>query len=298
MTCATNGNRFGRAAPLLGLLAFALVSGCSDDGPAATDIGVDLSDLRALPDRAAPDVSARPDQAPDMTLPDTALPVCPDGGAADLGVATASVTGHAFHLAGNPWNIVGAHISVLEQPCKRTVSDSKAAYAISGLKVGSPVTMVLNHPSYHPLQTATLTLPNEGLKKFTFQAVNHMIFKAFGALTGNTPDPTMCQISTTVTRIGKDVYSGGHHGEEGATVTISPTLPAKHGPYYFSSLTMPDPKLKQTTEDGGAAFVNVPPGTYTLTAHKSGVTFHSRTVICRAGYLVNASPPWGLQAYK
>ena len=61
---------------------------------------------------------------------------------------------------------------------------------------------------------------------------------------------------------------------------------------------LPDSKRTETSEDGGVLFANVPPGDYTWTAHKAGVKFRSVKMKCRAGWLVNASPPWGLQAYK
>lgn len=57
----------------------------------------------------------------------------------------------------------------------------------------------------------------------------------------------------------------------------------------------PDRTLTETTADGGVLFTNVPPGRYTLRAHKQGAAIRSVAVTCRAGVLTNASPPWGLQ---
>ena len=93
-------------------------------------------------------------------------------------------------------------------------------------------------------------------------------------------------------------YDNGAHGEEGATVTIEPAIPVEQGPIYFGSNVIPDPDLTETTDDGGVLFYNVPPGRYTLEANKKGVTFESVTMECRAGVLVNASPPYGLQALE
>lgn len=45
-------------------------------------------------------------------------------------------------------------------------------------------------------------------------------------------------------------------------------------------------------------WANVPPGEYLLTAYKEGVVFRDVRIKCRAGMLVNASPPWGLQALQ
>jgi len=43
-------------------------------------------------------------------------------------------------------------------------------------------------------------------------------------------------------------------------------------------------------------FIQVPPGEYVWTADKPGVAFSQVMMKCRPGVLVNASPPWGLQA--
>ena len=73
-------------------------------------------------------------------------------------------------------------------------------------------------------------------------------------------------------------------------------------PIYFQTVRhdviYPDRKLSRTTEDGGLLFVNVPPDTYTLRAHKEGTTFTDVMIKCRAGMIVNGAPPWGLQAVE
>ena len=114
--------------------------------------------------------------------------------------------------------------------------------------------------------------------------------------------PDRCQIAATVTRRGYSVYDGaadGTHGEPGATVAISPRPSGGGTPIYFNggvpNTIWPDRKLSETTPDGGVLFLNVPPGTYTLTATKPGATIRPVTIDCRAGVLTNASPPWGLQ---
>jgi len=45
-------------------------------------------------------------------------------------------------------------------------------------------------------------------------------------------------------------------------------------------------------------FVQVPSGEYVWTASKPGVAFRPVKMKCRSGWLVNASPPWGLQALE
>ena len=269
-------------------------SACSDDAASPADLGLDLP--ARLPD-ATRDL-ALPDVTLDLPPPDL-YPGCTDGGvSADLGLAGVTVSGDVLNFFGSPNRIVGAGVTVLESPCRKVVSDSKGFFSLSGLKVGSELTLLLAHKDFPPQQTGTLTIPAGGAKRFSFQAVSHFTYKALAAIAGVKPVDTNCQIATTVTAYGKSVYTSGAHGEEGATVTITPALPQKHGPIYFNSQVLPEPKLTQTSDDGGVIFLNVPPGTYTLTAQKKGVTFRPVKIKCRAGWLANASPPWGIQVIK
>ena len=103
---------------------------------------------------------------------------------------------------------------------------------------------------------------------------------------------------TTVTRVGKSLYDEGAHGEAGATVTIEPALDPEQGPIYFGADVLPDRDLTETSEDGGVLFVQGEPGEYIWTATKPGVEFTQIKMKCRAGWLINASPPWGLQALE
>ena len=59
---------------------------------------------------------------------------------------------------------------------------------------------------------------------------------------------------------------------------------------------LPDRALAETSEDGGVVYVNAPPGEYVLRASKPGRSFTEAHVLCRAGLLVNASPPYGMAA--
>jgi hypothetical protein len=59
-----------------------------------------------------------------------------------------------------------------------------------------------------------------------------------------------------------------------------------------------DRALTQTSDDGGGVlFIQVPPGDYLWTAHKPGKVITRVRMKCRAPFLVNASPPWGLQTH-
>jgi len=222
-----------------------------------------------------------------------ALSACGDSG----GGQVASVSGDAIPFNGGNRRVEGALVWILEQPDRRVVTGADGHFAFDGIEVGSEVTLVLEHPDYHLIQTGTHVVPAEGLERITFQAVTHDVYAALAALLDIVPDESgACQMPTTVTRVGKSLYDPGAHGEEGATVTIEPPLPAEHGPIYFNSQVLPDRSRTETSDDGGVLYVQVPPGEYVLTASKPGVAFRQVKIKCRPGVLVNASPPWGLQA--
>ncbi len=219
---------------------------------------------------------------------------------------TVAVSGHAFHFGPRGGRVKGGEVTVLERPELRTLTGKRGAWRIDGLAPGSEATFVFKHRGYFTTQTATFKLGDGNLERVTFQVPPDLIVKGFGLVLGFTPDPDFCQLASTVTRVAESMYGskGPTHGEPGATVTIDPPLPAKHGPIYFNlklfdngaQVIWPDRSLKQTTLDGGVLYIDVPPGEYVLRAHKPGVEFKPVKVKCRAGVLVNASPPCGLQA--
>lgn len=208
-----------------------------------------------------------------------------------------SLSGDAIPFVGGPdGRIAGAEVWILEQPERRVTTGADGHFEFDGLDAGSEVTLVMDHPEYYPIQTGTITLGPDGAERVTFQAVTYDIYDAFAEFLAIEPDPARCQMVTTVTRVGKSIYDAGAHGEAGAVVTLDPPLPAEQGPIYFNASVLPDPSLTETSEDGGVLFLQAPPGEYVWTASKPGVEFSQVKMKCRAGLLVNASPPWGLQA--
>jgi hypothetical protein len=207
--------------------------------------------------------------------------------------------GNAFNFGPEGGRVGGADVFVLERPELSVVTGEKGEFEITGLVAGEDATFVMEHPDFAPIQTGTF-LPDElGLQQVTFQAPDHAMFGLMAVLANIEPDPQRCQIASTVTRLGGTLYGAGAHGEAGATVTIDPPVPSRHGPCYFNlaenNIIYPDWELTETTDDGGVLYVNVEPGDYLLTAHKDGVKFTTARMKCRAGMLVNASPPKALQ---
>ena len=222
--------------------------------------------------------------------------------AAPVVAATASAEGDLMPFGPAGGTVEGLAVEVLEDPALATTTDASGHWRIDGIPVGSSATFSLHGDVRYPIQTATFTMPVGGLERVSFQSPSRTIVGAFESYLHITSDPASCHLASTVTRQGYSLYGGapdGTHGEPGATVSISPR-PSRGGtPIYFNGSRFdtiwPDRSLSETTADGGVLFVNVAPGTYTLTAHKAGATIEPVTVTCRAGVLTNASPPHGLQ---
>ena len=122
------------------------------------------------------------------------------------------------------------------------------------------------------------------------------MFLGLAALSEVIPDPAKGHIASTVTTRDPALFEDlSFIGEAGCTVTIEPPLPAWHGPVYFTEQTLPNRDLTETTKDGGILYVNVPPGEYTVTAHKDGLEFRKIRMKVVAGCVTNAPPPHGLR---
>jgi hypothetical protein len=211
----------------------------------------------------------------------------------------ANVSGLASVFAqSNPPSIADAVISVAEAPEITTTVAADGTFMLS-VPSGAPISLLLQEPGFHDTQTAALELDVGGLDQVGFQVPTDAIFDLLSTFARINPDPQRCQIATTISRKDTAPYGGPGLGEPGVIVTINPPLPATAGPIYFQYVNdttiYPDPTLTASTIDGGVLFANVPPGEYTLTATKAAMAFSSVTLRCRAGVLVNAAPPRGLQ---
>jgi hypothetical protein len=197
--------------------------------------------------------------------------------------------------------IADAEVCVLESPghCVRSSSAvaDRGHFQLDGIEVGSEVTLTMSHPSWPLVQLATLVVPSAGLSRVTFQVPSESQKGLLALAAGLTIDPGRCQVASTVT-VKNDamdsLYKGGAHGEAGATVKLTP---GDLAPVYFNASVVPQPGLTESSADGGILYGNLAPGLYTITATKTGVNFRSVKINCRQGWIVNASPNHGLQAY-
>jgi hypothetical protein len=215
----------------------------------------------------------------------------------DSPLPTVTVEGHTFVFNEGPQTrIADADVWVLERPSLRVVTDADGSFRFTGLTAGSQITLVLQHADYVTTQTGTLNLGPEGAQQVTVQALTQPDLERLLGRLAVAPDPAKCQVFSTVARVGKSLYDEGPLGEADATVGTDPPLPRESGPIYFDTEGHATLTLLDTTTNGGVLFVQVPPGEYTLSAMKPEMSFAEVSVKCRAGTVINASPPWGLQA--
>jgi hypothetical protein len=264
------------ARALVPLLPLVLAS-CVDAGVASTEGGSTAAAMDSTSVESTTDVPSTGEPSTGESVP------------------VASLEGDAFPFSWANDGIPGATITLLEEPARSVVTDPDGHFRVDELPVGSEISLRMSAAGYPPIQTGTFTIPLEGITRATFQAPQQEIYDLLASIVMITPDPQTCQLVTTVTRIGKSLYDEGAHGEAGVTVQLDPPLPPAHGPVYFNADVVPDLALTETSDDGGVLYTNVPPGEYTLVGTKAGATFTAVHFKCEAGWLVNASPPWGLQ---
>lgn len=252
--------------------------GC-DNSP-ATSYDATLGDA-SVADAALPD-AAPPDPYPwgDLTVSGQAYFF-------DLGAGLS-----IEHLTEAP----PARVWVLEYPELDVTLAPDGRFSFPGFAADMEVTLRLDATGFQRTQTGTLTVGPQGVAEITFQVMSFDIADAVMALMGVDLDDSACHIATTVTAANTQAQGVWAPGEPGATVVLTPAVDPHSGPYYFDENVMPTFAYSETSADGGILYFNVPEGDYVMQATKAGVVFAPAVFKCRAGWLVNASPPYGVQA--
>ncbi|NVB40288.1 hypothetical protein G6O69_20770 [Pseudenhygromyxa sp. WMMC2535] len=283
------------------LLALAAcLAACNEAGnDGSSDTGEETAETETS-DSAETETSAGETEAGETEAGETEVGETETDGTDTAATGTVTVSGNAFTFGvGSESRVSGATITILEMPEQQAITDDDGYFEFTGLPNGAEASFRLEKDGNPVVHTKTFTLPEEEgatVEHVTFQVPNDATFDALATILQIEPSEDLCQIASTVTRVGKSLYDAGAHGEAGATVTIEPALPEEAGPVYFNADVIPQHDLVETSADGGVVYTNVPPGTYTLTAHKEGVEFETVTVRCEASVLANPSPPYGLQA--
>ncbi len=193
--------------------------------------------------------------------------------------------------------VQGAVLTILELPGVTTTTGADGHFVLADLPVGQEVTLVMQHPDYYPLQTATFKLGASGIRPFALQALPLSLFTTMAGLFLDLEKDKHCIIATTVARLGGTLHVHLRQGESGVQAQLTPKTADTVGPVYFGENVLPDPGLQASTKDGGLLFYNVLPGDYVLSATKAQAVFAPLQLKCRAGYLVNAGPPMSLQSH-
>ncbi len=219
-----------------------------------------------------------------------------------------SVSGRTLAFSATAWVIAGAEVHIVELPDRVTTSDDAGDWSFDDLPRGQVVTFEMVHPDYVPIRTGSFLLgdPLDGgdrLEDVTFQAPDPPTYALMAQAAGIDSRDDACQIATTVTRRGHSMLTASPtHGEPEATASLTPAGTTDAGPIYFnllsSGLIYPDPSLAETSHDGGVLWANATPGHYRMEGFKEGAVIRPVRVDCAPGYLVNASPPWGLQVLE
>lgn len=176
--------------------------------------------------------------------------------------------------------------------------------------IGQRITLEITKSGYVTTQSATVTVPAEGLTgpydNITFQVPSTYVFYLLSKSVGAALDDESCHVTATVTAFHKTM-DDIPQGEKDATVMLEPAIKAQ--PFYFDIFTSgplkgktyPFPTgLTVTSDDGGVAFFNVPPSEkpYRMIAVKSGVRFTEAEFMCEKGKFINLSPPRGPSAMQ
>ncbi len=282
----------------------------ADDDAADDDFDDDQTDDDAVDDDTVSDDDSAPDDdtavdddtfVDDDTAIDDDTLVDDDSAIDDDTDPLTTVSGGAYNFGPAFGMVAGAQVTVLERPDLPAVTtDENGLFTIEGVHVGDDLTLVLSHPDYYPTLNSTAVPGPAGISDLSLQVPPTAIVYLLAIWMLTPLDPNACQIAATVSPPGGTPFSPG---VVGASVEIDPPVDPSQGPFYFyyfqipgwPAIDLPVRWLDATTDDGGVIFMNVTPGEYTLTAHLDGVKFETARVKCVAGYLVNASPPHGLQ---
>lgn len=216
---------------------------------------------------------------------------------------TAPVSGFArSFLTYEP--IPDAKITILETG-KEFNTDGNGRFGPFQYPVGEDITLILEKKGFHTTQSATLTVPPEGLTgihhEISFQVPSDFAYKLFEYTLWVKVDENACQITAALTA-HKKTMADIPQGEPGAVGKLTPEVNIK--PFYFGIFESGPLKdktnplqhnLTSSSFDGGIGYLNLPPRDepYKLTAVKAGVTFNEVKFKARKGAFINISPPHG-----
>lgn len=196
------------------------------------------------------------------------------------GQQTTNLTGVArdYELGGG---LGGAAIALLEIPSKTTTADAGGGFSFANLTRGDSVRVIVTATNYRETVNPTLPLGNGTLNGDAAAASAAFVANQYAAV-GVTPTAGDAMI---VARL-EDAQGNPRTGIPLADITLldQNQAPTGTGPYIFGATGL-DNTLVLTTAFSGVsriAFLNVPPGNYTLRVVVLGGTALRRPVVARS----------------
>jgi len=232
-------------------------------------------------------------------------------------VVTVKLMGKINH-AGQPdyhATVPGVSVWLAEYPASKSLkvkSDAKGWWTmrISKYKgIDAGVSLIYEKPGWITTKSNVITVSDEDDTDIAIQYIDPFIFRLaikpliqliMRDLLPKDADATFK--NAVVATVGKS-WASIHddrlpHGDPGA---ILEPFPGAVGPLYFDENVRPNPAYSKTSVDGGVAWLNVPPGTYTTKTTKKDVSYKEVTFILDPAdaaakvVLYIASPPDSIQ---
>jgi hypothetical protein len=211
--------------------------------------------------------------------------------------------------------VTGVSVWIAEFPNSKNlkvISDGKGWWTMliekyKGMDIG--VSLIYEKKGWITTKSNVITVSDEDNTDLAIQYIDPILFRLLikpliqqmmGGILPPGADPTFR--NAIVATVGKS-WASIHddrlpHGDPGATVA---PIPFAIGPLYFDENVRPNPAYSKTSVDGGVAWLNVPEGTYVISATKEGVTYHEIKFVVDAAddaagvMLYIASPPDSIQ---
>ena len=216
----------------------------------------------------------------------------------DEAAKTVAISGTAYTF-NTPTPVEGAVVRIVQHPELSTTTAADGSYRIE-VPAGE-VTPYVEHADHVTMHLQTFDA-DQDIERANFQMVIPDIYAALSAILSVTPDPTRCQVASTVSAKPIQTMTFAEflafttaehgHGVAGATVTLEP---ADATIYYFNEEVIPDKSRTTTSKDGGVVIANMPVGRHVLRATHPERQFVEVVVDCEAGRFINANPAQGLK---
>ena len=222
----------------------------------------------------------------------TALAACGDDGSAE---PTVTLSGVAYGF-NTPDPVAGAVVRVVEAPDVEATTAAAGTWSLE-VPANAEATPYVSHPDFVTMHAQTFAVGDAPIADIYFQMVTPRVYDLLAGVIGITPDPTRCQVASTVSEKAvqgitfAEFTAHGAHGVAGATVALTPD---DADVVYFNVFVVPEPSLTETSRDGGVVWGNMPVGRHTIHATHATKTFADVTIDCQPGRLINPSPPKGL----